>query len=134
MHQSSYGYIKKYISSTAVIKYLPLSVDTNRFRSSNKTVGIFNPNAYHALTPLRNSIGEASQSYVSYKLEPWVKSYLIDLQHLVKRKISQSKKLIDSYGDIMSQSNYVIACTTTFNISVRKYQEIACSGGSYWVI
>jgi hypothetical protein len=129
MHQNSYGFIKKYISPTVVIKYLPFCVDTTRFSNEVKDIGVFNPNQIDDLNPLRNEIIKALDTDVKNNLQGKVKYNRMDLEHPGKRKSKVSNKLTDVYGSLMSRSYFTVTCTNRFNISIRKYQEIACSGG-----
>lgn len=124
-HDMAYPYFKRHFPELENLIFAPFCINASAYKAQpNKTLDVLNTNGKHEITPFRNRL---------YDLLPRLKDYDINfyqLEHPGKRTNEKTTHAKQSYLELLHQASFVIADTTMFNISVRKYQEIMAAGAT----
>ncbi|MCB1784291.1 MAG: hypothetical protein KDI13_09880 [Alphaproteobacteria bacterium] len=126
-HDAGYGYLKNRFPQIRHLIFSPFCIRTENFTpgKTEKTIDVLNTNGTHPVTPFRNRL---------YDLLPALNERDVNfyqLEHPGKRKQDEkTDRLQESYIDLLHKSCFVIADTTMYNLSVRKYYEIMAAGST----
>lgn len=125
-HESSYRFIGKYFSDLIEkIIWVPLTIDLEEFdfRLEKKTIDFFLSGALTEITPFRQRVINLIKDENKYKF--------YHLEHPGHWKKNENiGKRGSEYYNLLAQSHFCLATTGIYNISARKYWEIAAAGST----